>query len=383
MRCTDISNSEKAQVWQDYRQGHPSRVPVLLVTNPRVILLDPSLNPSGYSVERVQTDPRAHLEVALQHALHTCTVLNQYCDSPVGVPDVWEVGMWVYNVYEAAAMGAHVTFPPGQLPSTEPFLCGQNKIAIFSVDIEHPLEHGYYKRCLDFWNAMERIALDLRFEGRPVRVLPWAQIGTDGPFTGGCNLRGSDFMVDMIEDQPYAIKLLEFLTRAAIIRRRALMSYWGDRIEPYNGLADDSCAMLSPGMYQEMVMPFHKMFFEHGDSRAPRSIHLCGNASHLFPVIRRQLSVRSFDTGFPIDHGALRQDLGTETEILGGPEVRLLLCGPPQSVYQRTTEILGSGVMDGGKFILREANNLPPHCPVDNLEAMYSACLDHGVYPLA
>jgi len=34
--------------------------------------------------------------------------------------------------------------------------------------------------------------------------------------------------------------------------------------------------------------------------------------------------------------------------------------------------------MAGGKFILHEANNLPPCCPEANLAAMYRCCLDHG-----
>jgi hypothetical protein len=36
--------------------------------------------------------------------------------------------------------------------------------------------------------------------------------------------------------------------------------------------------------------------------------------------------------------------------------------------------------MEGGKFILREANNLPPNCPEENLAAMYRCCLEHGNY---
>jgi hypothetical protein len=37
--------------------------------------------------------------------------------------------------------------------------------------------------------------------------------------------------------------------------------------------------------------------------------------------------------------------------------------------------------MAGGKFILKEGNNLPPCVPEANLAAMYQCCLDHGNYP--
>jgi len=60
--------------------------------------------------------------------------------------------------------------------------------------------------------------------------------------------------------------------------------------------------------------------------------------------------------------------------------VSLLLAGPPQAVYDRARAILHSGIKEGGRFVLSEANNLPPCCPEENLDAMYRACLDHGGY---
>jgi uroporphyrinogen-III decarboxylase len=58
----------------------------------------------------------------------------------------------------------------------------------------------------------------------------------------------------------------------------------------------------------------------------------------------------------------------------------MLLDATPAAVYERARAILTSGVMQGGRFVLREANNLPPRVPVENLAAMYRACLDYGNY---
>ena len=58
----------------------------------------------------------------------------------------------------------------------------------------------------------------------------------------------------------------------------------------------------------------------------------------------------------------------------------LLLGGTPDAVYAATRDILQSGVKEGGRFILREGNNLPPRTPPANLEAMYRAALDYGRY---
>jgi uroporphyrinogen-III decarboxylase len=131
-------------------------------------------------------------------------------------------------------------------------------------------------------------------------------------------------------------------------------------------------------MYRRQVLPWHRKWYALWSQKGPHAIHLCGDATRHFPTIHQELNVFSFDTGFPVDHGHLRAALGEDVEILGGPEVSLLLSGSAEQVYRRTRDILNSGVMRGGRFVLREGNNLPPRCPEENLSAMYRCCLEHG-----
>ena len=89
---------------------------------------------------------------------------------------------------------------------------------------------------------------------------------------------------------------------------------------------------------------------------------------------------RSFDTGFPIDFAATRRALGPDVQIQGGPHVELLRQGPPEAIVAEVRRILGSGVAEGRRFILREGNNLAPHTPVAHLKAMYDAGREYGRY---
>ena len=373
-------NAAKSALWQAYHARRPPRVPVRLNVNPRVVLNDPELNRAGYSFEDAANDPRIAVEVSLMHQHHLRMTLNDHTDAPTGLPEVWEVSLEVYNVYEAAYFGAAVRFPAHQVPATEPVLDSSDYGAVLAVDIERPLENPYIADRLAFWKQMERACRDLRYEGRPVRLRPWALFGSDGPITVACNLRGTDFLAELLEQPEQAQRLLAHLTEAAIRRRDAFARYWGDRVRAHNGLADDACAMLSPGIYKKMVLPHHQRWYEAGPA-TPRSMHLCGDASHLFPTLHRELGVTSFDTGFPIDFGQVRRELGPDVEISGGVPVDLLLSGTPDAVHERTRTILQSGVKEGGRFILQEANNLPPRCPPANLAAMYEtslACGGHG-----
>ncbi|MEX0774833.1 MAG: uroporphyrinogen decarboxylase family protein [Phycisphaeraceae bacterium] len=377
---TQVSNQQKTEVWKAYHAGAPTRVPVMLGTNPRVVILNPALNPQGITFEQAARDPRTHIEISLQHSLYRRTVVHQYTDDPMGLPDIWDVNLNVYNVYEAAIFGAAIDYSPNQVPDTNPPFSGDaDREKVFDVDIEHPLDNPFIADRLRFWRELEKICADMEFEGRPVRLAPWALAGTDGPVTVAMNLRGAAFMEDLVLEPDYADRLMRFVTQAAILRRQAFWDYWGDRIGRDNGIADDSVALISTEMYQRMVLPIHRLWYEAGPAGS-RGIHLCGDATRHFPLIRRELDVTRFDTGFPVDFGHLRDELGDDVEVSGGPPVALLLKGTPDQVYQRTEQILTSGIKRGGKFILREGNNLPPLVPEANLEAMYQACLDYGAY---
>jgi uroporphyrinogen-III decarboxylase len=150
---------------------------------------------------------------------------------------------------------------------------------------------------------------------------------------------------------------------------------------PENGsLADDAIQFLSVRMYKEKVLPYHRQFFEALYGPGPHSMHLCGNVQRHLPTLVKELNINSFDTGYPINFKSLRGEIGEDVEIQGGIPVVELLKGSPAEVYHTAETILNSGIRQGGKFIMKEANNLPPCVPIENLQAMYSATRQAGVF---
>ena len=91
-------------------------------------------------------------------------------------------------------------------------------------------------------------------------------------------------------------------------------------------------------------------------------------------------TVRNYRQALENFFGWLRQELGPDIDIAGGPHIELLRSGTAEQVRQEVKRILATGITEGGRFILREANNLAPHTPLENLWAMYQAGKEFGSY---
>lgn len=381
----DPSDTEKRDVWNAYRAGSPRRAPVTLGINNRVVLQSSALNREGLSYQEVFTDPQAMLTaqlrtdylVRMRHAL--------FSDADVALPDSWKVTAHYQNVAEAAFFRCPLQFRDGEVPDTAPAYGGERKRAVFDIDIGRPLEEGFFAEGLRMTHRMEQAARGLTFFGRPIVVEPYLPLSSDGPLTVAMNLRGPEILTDLIDDPGYAAELFDLIVSAALVRNRSLHAYWGieDGSDDGVAFADDSISLLSTELYRSAVLPWHRKWYTALDPDATRNrnIHLCGDAQRHFRLIRDELGVTSFDTGFPMDFARVREELGPKVEVLGGVPVATLLNGSPEAVYQRARSILQSGILQGGRFILREANNLPPGTPWPNLAAMYAAALEFGTCP--
>jgi Uroporphyrinogen decarboxylase (URO-D) len=394
-------NAENERLWDDFDLGRPSRVPVILGTNTRYYLLSPAANPDGLTFSRYHGDPDTMLQAQARFA--DWDRHNILRDAELGLPaDGWDVRVDFQNYYEAAWLGCPIEYVDGQVPDTTPaFADDARKREVF--DLRPGPWSGIMALNLEYYQHMlRRQAEGFEYRGRPIRAVSLNALGTDGPFTVACNIRGAtEICLDLYVDPGYARELLGFITEATIARIRAYREFLGEPVvRPSFGWADDSIQNLSTDLYAEFVLPCHRKLvaafadpsaepFEPASTIRPRkappirhnSIHLCGDATRHFPLIQRELNVQSFDTGYPIDFGAVRKALGPGAQISGGPRVELLLAGSPESIRDEVRRILqDTGVTDGRRFVLREANNLAPHTPLESLRAMYEAAREYGRY---
>jgi len=379
----DAHNAEVLEVWAAYRNGNPIRVPMVLGINSRFTMFNPAANSKAISFERYLSDPQVMLERQLENS--EWLRLNVPQDAEMGLPKHgWDMHVDFQNTYEAGWLGSELRFYADQVPDTEPILSNDaTKTALFDKGIPDPFSGGLMQRNWEFYDYFQaQNAYCYTYRGLPIAAVSPALLGTDGPMTVACNLRGAtEFLTDLLAEPEYALKLLDFVTEAAIQRITAYRKRLGQPLKtPGWGFADDSIQLISTDLYQEMIFPFHKRLVDTFSEGGPNSIHLCGDATRHFPYLRDHLNMQSFDTGFPVDFTRLRDELGPQVEVYGGPSVPFLMAASPEETAAETRRVLDSGIRNGQRFVLREGNNLAPEIPLENVWAMYETNRQYGKY---
>lgn len=375
-------NEEAQAVWAAYHAGQPIRVPVTLWTDARFFLLDQTFNPGeAITFQHYSTDAQVMMDVQLRAADWRANYIAPLCDDQAGPPDRYTVTVDLLRYFDAGFFGAAVEYRRGQMPDTRPILSGDKKHLLFDQGLPDPLRGGVFAQAHHLYEVMtERIQSGFNYNGRLVDLTPFGT-GTDGPLTVATSLRGSELFIDFYTDPDYVHQLLDFIVEGTLARIRAHRRFFDlPEMSDTWSFADDAIQMISTEMVREFILPAHQKL-KSGLTTAVRiAIHLCGDATRHFKLLRDELGAYSFDTGFPIDFAWLRQELGPEVEILGGPRVPFLLDATSAEVTTETKRILQSGIMAGGRFILREANDLAPGTPLANLAAIYDTARQFGVY---
>jgi hypothetical protein len=343
-------NAEVEAMAAAFRAGRPYRVPIIFGVNPRMLLLDPARNPQGISFEQYVRDPETMMQVQLRFRRWVRFEVVQ--DAEMGPPPKgWDLWVDLQNFYEAAWFGCELRYPPGEVPDTIPLLGDDRKRMLFDRGPPDPfggiMAHNFAVR--DYFQ--QRKDEGFEFEGRPIGQVAPAAAGTDGPFTIACSLRGAtEICLDIYRDPDYVHELLDYIVQATIARIQAFRRRAGEPLKtPGWGYADDSVALLSVETFREFVLPYHRRLVETFSEGGENSIHLCGDATRHFATLRDELNVTSFDTGFPVDFGRLRAELGPKVWISGGPHVALLKDGTPDRIEAEVKRILASGIMEGGR----------------------------------
>lgn len=377
-------NQEVKEIWRTFDEGNPIKMPMVAGTSDRFFVLNPNTNPGNVTFREYTDNPDLMFE--MQAGFDRYRRFSVLGDHRMGYPEEdeegWTVNIDFQNYYEASWFGCEVKFPGREVPYAVPCLTDDNREMLFEKGIPDPFS-GIMGKGREYYERYQERKRTFTLDGYPVSHIQMFFTGTDGPFTVGCELLGpANLCVLLYEDPEYVHRLMDFITEATIARMKAWRKYLGfPEISESFDFADDSVMLLSEEMYREFVLPYHKKLM-HGLStmQVPGRMHLCGDATRHFKTICEELNINSFDTGFPVQHGALIRELGPEITILGGPRSELIRSGTREQILEEGRRIIEEVKPYTKKFILREGNDIAPYTPLENIAALYEARERYGRY---
>jgi len=301
-------------------------------------------------------------------------------------------------VSEAGTFGAEVEFRDNDVPWVKSYSI-QNEDDLEKLEGIDPIYSGLHGRELQLREEMLKIAGDYKIRFKDgVEIGIKDRIGIDynnfsytsgmigigvagrtlGPMIVANDIRGATNMyTDVIANPDFAKRLLNIITDKIIEWVKFTKELMG---EPKEGVfvGDDGAANLSPTLYKEILLPFHKKIKYYFGGFT--TFHACGKADHILNIIADELVIDNFDgIGYQTDRDLIAKIFGGKTVLSGNISPANLDNGNKKSVMEECRDAIEHFASYGGYF-LKGGDDPPPSSPVENINYMYEAVLKYGIY---
>ena len=194
----------------------------------------------------------------------------------------------------------------------------------------------------------------------------------EGPLAEACDVIGMEqMMLNTYMNPEFAETLMRKCLDFAKIYAKAQIDAGADII----GIGEAVCSQISEEQYAEMIFSLDKELIDYIHSEgAMVKLHICGNITHLLPVIRdAQPDIVDIDSMVDMDEAY---------EILGDKIIRCGNIDPvkmaremsAEEVYQFSRALINKE--KGRPFILSAGCEIPVGTPLENVLAMKKAAME-------
>jgi len=280
-----------------------------------------------------------------------------------------------YASYGTWEFGGEIKFPTSeweQAPSCKRFPVGTEE-DVDRLELPDVRTAGSIPLAMEFSKLQERFGL-------PITII------VGGVFTIAGNICEVDKLCRWIIKQP---KVAHQVLRLATDHLLDIAQYWVDSfgagriiVSIWEPLATNQ--IISPGQFEEFVLPYEKEFHEKVLATGVKHIfcHICGNHNLNLPywaqVPMGEPGIVSF--GHEVDLTTAIKYFGDTCIIAGNVEPQIIQIGTPQQVYELCQQCISKGKDAPRGYILMPGCELPPMAPPYNLYMMVKAVKDLGWY---
>lgn len=199
-------------------------------------------------------------------------------------------------------------------------------------------------------------------------------------------IRGTEqFLIDMVEEPEIAECVVEHLVAYYLDYNRRVFEaadglidifFMGDDMGTQNGL------WVSPNQYRRFFKENFRRFNDLAHKYGAKTMyHSCGAVTALIPeFIECGLDILQSLQPAALDPVAIKREYGRDLVFQGGMDIQdTLPKGSPDDV-RKEVQLRAESLGPGGGYIFGTAHNLLPDVPTENIEALFDAYLEYGVY---
>ena len=205
------------------------------------------------------------------------------------------------------------------------------------------------------------IELFHREHGGDASILGWIE----GPLAELCTLRTLQAaMTDLLTQPAFFHDVCAITMDNAIAWSQDQVNAGADMI----GVGDSAVSLVSPEIYREHILPWHKRLFEGVHAAGAKArLHICGAIDHLIPAIAES-GVDVLDIDWMVDLAGARRIAGDAITLFGQFDpVHVLKEGTPESVADAAVQNIRDG--GPGRFGLMPGCEIPSGTPEENIAA--------------
>lgn len=185
-----------------------------------------------------------------------------------------------------------------------------------------------------------------------------------GPFSMALVMHGLEEIMMSTLDEPAKVEhLLGVATEILICCANAQLDAGADAVAIGEGGAGAN--MLSPAMYESLLLDVHKRMIER--INGPTIMHICGDITPRLAALRK-IGMKCFNFDWAIQPADMRKASGGAFAIMGNINTVDLLRGTPEAIERQVMANLQAGV-----DIISPGCAVSPNCPNINLKAMTEA----------
>ncbi len=201
-----------------------------------------------------------------------------------------------------------------------------------------------------------------------------------GPFTMGYLSMGFEpFFLALLERPAFVHKLLEARTEWCIAMFQKAVSLGVDVLILGDDAGHKSGTMISPRMWREFILPYHRRIVEQVD--APVIWHSDGAVESLFPMAIEAgfVGVHPLEPAVGIDLGKVKREYGQDLVLVGNVDVSVLHGSDLEAVRGEVKRCIEQGAPGGG-YMLSSASSIFKGMNPASIVEMFRYAGEIGLY---